>query len=185
LRSNQQILKLVDRLVEFVTGSEDAHLVDHDLFHSPANIAGPLAAVASQQSVQPGLFPRMELAHQSGGDADFAILGLAEVGDELRDDHAGDHGFGHRVAAQAVEPVQVPACRLAAGEQALERSALAGVAGADAAHGIVLRGSHRNPVDGRIDAEKIMADILDFAQVLLDVRAAEHTDVQPKVIAVG
>ena len=41
-------------------------------------------------------------------------------------DHAGDDRLGHRVAAQPVEAVHVPARRLARGEEALQCRALAG-----------------------------------------------------------
>ncbi len=96
-----------------------------------------------------------------------------------------DHGFGHRVAAQPVEAVQIPARRLAAGEQAAQAVSLAVGVGADAAHRVMLGWAHRYPLLPRVDAEEIMADFLHLAQLVFDVRGAEQGDVQPQVLAVA
>jgi hypothetical protein len=91
---------------------------------------------------------------------------IAEIADVLADDHPGHHGLGDRVAAQPIEAVHVPARGLARGEQALERRALARVVGPHPAHRVVLRRPHRDPLLRRIDAEEVVADLEDFAQVV-------------------
>jgi hypothetical protein len=57
--------------------------------------------------------------------------------------------------------------------------------GAHAAHRVMLGGAHRNRVFRRIDAEEVAADVLHFAQVLVDVRGAQIADVQPQMFAIG
>src|SRR5262249_57816899 len=107
--------------------------------------------------------------------------------DEPADDrarvHAGARGRGTRVAAGAVDAVFAPAGRLPRREQALECRALPGRIGPDAAHGVVLRGPHRDPLLGRIDAEEVMTDLVDLAQVVLDVVLTQKRDVEPEVHA--
>ena len=104
------------------------------------------------------------------------------VGHVFAHQHAGDHGLGHRVAAQPVEAVQIPAGRLAAGEEAAQRGRFAAVVGADAAHRVVLGRSHRNPLARRVDAEKVMADVAHLAQLAIDVGGAQAGDVEPQVL---
>ena len=180
----EQRLQLVDRGPELGTGAEDADLGRHHALHRRLDRRRILVAGgARDQAVELGLLGADELAHEPGRDANVVGVVVAEVGDEVADDHAGDHRLGNRVAAQPVEPMHVPAGGLAGGEQPLQRRALAGVVGADAAHRVVLRRPHGNHLLDRIDAEEGLADLLDLAQVLLDVRPAELRDVEPEVLA--
>ena len=178
----EQGLQLAHRRGQIFPGAEDADLVGHDLLHGLLQHRGVLGAAALGQPIQLGLLGRHTLAHQAGGDEQVVGAGIAEVGNIVTDDHAGHHGLGHRVAAQPVEAMHVPAGGLAGGEQTLHRRALAGVVGAHAAHGVVLGRAHRDHLLHRVDAEEGLADLLDLAQVLLDVGAAEQGDVQPQVL---
>ena len=179
----QQLLQLVDRRLQVLAAAEDADLGGHDVLHPRLDRRGVLGAAAVDQRVELRLLAAQEFAHQAGRDVDVVLDAVAEVGDELADDHAGDDGLGDRVAAQAVEAVHVPAGGLAGGEQALQRRALAGVVGAHAAHRVVLRRAHRDPVLDRVDAEEVVADLVDLAQVVLDVLLAQQRDVEPEVLA--
>ena len=137
----------------------------------------------SRMRVELRLLALEELAHDAGRNVDVVLGLVAEIGDVLADDHPGHDGLGDRVAAEPVEAVHVPARGLAGGEQALERRALAGVVGAHAAHRVVLRRAHRDHVLRRVDAEEVVADLVDLAQVVLDVVLAEQRDVEPEVVA--
>jgi len=179
----QQFLQLVDRLLQHGAVAEDADPGGHDLLHAPLDGAGVLAAAHLHDGVEPRLLALQEVAHHAGRDRRVVAARVAEVGDELADDHAGHHGLGHRVAAQPVEAVHVPAGRLAGGKQARQGGALAGVAGAHAAHGVVLRRPHRDQVPHRVEPEEVAADVVDLAQVVLDVLLAQQRDVEQQVLA--
>ena len=141
---DEQLLQLVDGLLEVLAGAEDADLRGHDLLHRHAQDGRVLRALAREHRVELGLLAVEKLLHQPHRHAGRVLRPVAEVGDVLADDHPGDDGLGDRVAAQPVEAVHVPARGLARGEQALEGRALAGVVGADAAHGVVLGRAHRD-----------------------------------------
>ena len=47
----------------------------------------------------------------------------------------------------------------------------------------MLRGSYRDQLADRVDAEEIMADLLYFAQFALDVFAPEQADIEPQMLA--
>ena len=81
--------------------------------------------------------------------------------------------------------MQVPAGGFARAEQALQAIGSAGLVGAHAAHGIVLGGPHGDKLVQRIDAQKVLADLVHLAQLGADVLLAKVPDVQPQVLAVG
>src|SRR5262245_27027624 len=112
--------------------------------------------------------------NEAGRDVEVVFGSFAKVGDKLTDDHAGNDSLGHRVAAEPVEAMHIPAGSLTRRKQALERRTLPGVIGAHAAHRVVLRRSYWNPLFRWINAEKIMADFIHLAQVMLDVLFAEQ-----------
>ena len=136
-----------------------------------------------EESVDPGLLPFEELPHEGGGNLQVTRGGFHEVGHRLADDHARHHGFGHRIATQPVETMEIPTGRLAAGEQPGEPGGLAAGVGADAAHRVMLGRAHRNQVTRRVDAQEVLADFLHLAQATVDVGLAEQGDIQPQVLA--
>ena len=169
----KELGQLIDGFLERFTGAKHADLVGHDLLHARAQRRGIfLAVLARCERLEVLLFAPQRVAHERGGQCHFVLRRVAVVGDVLTDDHAGHDGFGDGIAAQAIESVHVPAGRLAGGKQSLERRTLAGVIGAHAAHGVVLRGPHRDHLVDRIDAEEVFADLLDLAQIGFDVLGA-------------
>ncbi len=169
----KELGQLIDGFLERFAGAEYADLVGHDLLHARAQRRGILFAVlARSERREVLLLAPQSVAHQCSGQRDFVLRRVAVVGDVLTDDHAGHDGLGDGIAAQPIEPVHVPAGRLAGGKQSLERRTLAGVIGAHAAHGVVLRGPHRDHLVDRIDAEEVFADLLDLAQIGFDVLGA-------------
>jgi hypothetical protein len=113
------------------------------------------------------------------------MAGITVIGDIFADQHAGDDGLRDRIATQPVEAVHVPAGRFATGEQAVQPGRFAAMVGTHAAHRVMLRRAHRNRVFHRVDAEEVTADVLHFAQVLVDVRRAQVADVEPEMFAIG
>ena len=105
----------------------------------------------------------------------------AEVGNGIADDHAGDDCFSDRIAAEAVEAVQIPASGLAAGKKAVQPAGAAVGVGADAAHRVMLGRTHGNPLSCRIDAKEVLADFLDLTQLAVDMGFAEQGDVEPEM----
>ena len=79
--------------------------------------------------------------------------------------------------------MHVPAGRFTGRKQSLQGRTFPGVVRAHAAHRVVLRRPHRHPILHRIDAEKIVADLVNLAQIVLDVVLAQERDVQPQVVA--
>jgi hypothetical protein len=122
-------------------------------------------AAAVEHLRELGLLTLEVAVHHAGRDVDVVLGPVAEVGDELAHDHAGDDGLGYRVAAESIEAVHVPARRLTRREQAREGRALPGRRGPHAAHRVVLGRAHRDPVLGRIDAEEVVADLVHLAKV--------------------
>ncbi len=180
---HDELLQLVDRRLQVLAPAEDADLGRHQVLHPRLDRRGVLRAAAVDERVEFRLFAPQEVVYQRRRDVDFVRDPVAVVGDVLADDHARDDRFRDRIAAQAVEAVHVPARRLAGREQALEVRALARVVGAHAAHRVVLRRPHRDPILGRIHAHEIVADLEDFAQVVPDVLLAQQRDIEPDVVA--
>ena len=180
--AHQQRLQLIDGLLEIRAAPEDADLARHDLLHRHPQVHRGFRAAAREHGRELRLLALEVAVHHGGRDVDVVLGSVAKVTDELAHDHAGHDRLGHRVAAQAVEAMHVPAGRFARREQTLQGRALAGRRGAHATHGVVLGGAHRDPLLDRVYAKKVMADLVDLAQVVLDVVLPQQGDVEPEVL---
>ena len=149
--------------------TEDADLARHDFLHAGADLDGVFVTSVVQEAVQLILDLTGEVVNDGGREVDLVLRLFAEVSDEFTDDHAGNHGFSNRVAAQTVEAVHIPAGALAGSEEALQLTGFTAVVGTDAAHRVVLGRTDWNPLFDRVNAEEVVADVIDFTQVVLDV----------------
>ena len=77
--------------------------------------------------------------------------------------------------------MHIPAGSFAGGEKALQLTGFTGVVRAHAAHGVVHGGTNRHPFLRRVNAQEVMADFVNFAEVVLDVVFAQERDVEPEV----
>jgi hypothetical protein len=176
-------LQFVDRLFQHLASAKYTNLRGHDRLHLGHERRGILGAAAVDQDIDLRLFAAQRFLHETGGNIPGVLRALAKVGDTLAHDHAGHHRIGHRVAAQPIKAVHVPAGRFTGRKQSLEGRTFPGVVRAHSTHRVVLRRSHRYPLLHRIDAEKIVADLVHLAQVVLDVMLAQECDIQPEVLA--
>ena len=163
--------------------AEDADLGRHDFLHAGAQFIGVFRAAVVREGLQASLFLGKSAVDEGRRDVDAVFSLVAEVGDEFADDHAGHDGFSNGVAAEAVEAVHVPTGRFAGGKETLERRRFAGRLRAHAAHGVVLSRTDGHPFLRRVNAEEVVADFVDFAQLVLDVMFAKQRDVEPDVFA--
>ena len=176
------LVGLLEEVFEFGTfhifaATEDADLARHQVLHTGTDGNHVFRAGILDEAVEFVLNLGDRVVDHRGRDVDAVFRLVAEVGDEFTDDHACNHGFGNRVAAEAVEAVHIPAGSFTGCEEALQLTGFARVVGTNAAHGVVLSRTDRDPFLRRVDAEEVVADFIHFTQVVLDVMFAEQRDV--------
>jgi hypothetical protein len=148
--------------------------------HRHAQRGGAFGAAALQQVVQAGLFALERLAHQTQRDVE--VFAVAEVGDVSPTIMPATTVSATELPPRRLKPCMSQQAASPAANRPFSVGTGRGV-GAHAAHRVVLRRAHRDPVARRVDAQEVLADLLHLAQVLLDVVRAELGDVQPQVFA--